>query len=453
MPEADTDAAIGWLDALARTLAEEDRKHSATRTEQAPDFNAFEHFAPDENRLSYIIAQLINPLGSHAQGSLFLDAFLKLAPEGPQESRKKASAPGETPWARPTGAVTSVSLESRTHNIAASNRRLDVRVDFTDGVVAIENKPWAGEQTLQVGDYLDELETCRRQFEVSSAAVCCLYYLTTDGAQPVSCRNQEQRSAALDNGTLRPVSYAQLAQAWEAAAAPDRCRSPRVSSFVKEFVAYINRNLGGRMQQQDETLIAYATQDAPSVRTALRTAYAESAIKRRLAARFLGQLESRFAAGPLPAQGWKLRFVHELDGQIQCGAWVARHADAPCRLRYIFDTSGYGSLAFGIERSSRNGACPDLKDWEVLNNQALTGGQMVRKNDKEWPWWINLPEPYFDWRRSLEPWEGIASDDARLADQWIGRFETAVRLLGEGPLLAYFDVVVASAGTGQAVSA
>lgn len=453
MPEADGNAAIEWLDALARTLAEDDRKRNEHRTEQASDFNAFEHFAPDENRLSFIIAQLINPLGSHAQGSLFLDAFLNLAPELPQDSGEKTTNPGETPWARPKGAVTGVSLESRTQNIAASHRRLDVRVDFSDGVVAIENKPWAGEQDQQVGDYLDELETCRRQFGAASAAVCCLYYLTADGAQPASCRDRQQRDAALENGLLRPISYAQLAQAWEAAAAPDRCRSPRVSSFVKEFVAYVNRNLGGRVQQQDETLIAHATQDALSVRTALRTAYAESAIKQRLAARFMGQLETRFAAGPLPAQGWKLRFVHGLDGQIQCGAWIARHADAPCRLRYIFDINGYGSLAFGVERSSRNSACPDIRDWAVLRNPALTGGQTVRSNDKEWPWWINLPEPYFDWRRSVEPWEEIASAEARLAGQWIGRFETAVRLLGEGPLLAYFDGVAVPAGAGQGVSA
>jgi hypothetical protein len=41
----------------------------------APSFNPFDFISPDENRLSTIIAWLLNPGGSHAQGGRFLDLF------------------------------------------------------------------------------------------------------------------------------------------------------------------------------------------------------------------------------------------------------------------------------------------------------------------------------------------------------------------------------------------
>ena len=44
----------------------------------APDFNAFNYIQTNELMLSRILADLLDPSKSHAQGDLFLKGFLKL---------------------------------------------------------------------------------------------------------------------------------------------------------------------------------------------------------------------------------------------------------------------------------------------------------------------------------------------------------------------------------------
>ena len=43
----------------------------------SPDFSVFNYIYTDEMMLSRIIADLLNPTGEHAQGTVFLSLFLK----------------------------------------------------------------------------------------------------------------------------------------------------------------------------------------------------------------------------------------------------------------------------------------------------------------------------------------------------------------------------------------
>ena len=107
----------------------------------ARQFNAFDYLRPDEQGLSRMIRDLLDPEGPHGQGQIFLRLFL----EGVgfdcgadlQSSRVYVELPIE------------------------GQRRLDIAVCIGgrhDGhCLAIENKPFADDQKDQIRDYLDWL--------------------------------------------------------------------------------------------------------------------------------------------------------------------------------------------------------------------------------------------------------------------------------------------------------
>ena len=56
----------------------------------ASDFNVFNYIQPNENTISGIIADLLNPRGSHGQGVIFLQKFLELLKdEVPSKSKQE----------------------------------------------------------------------------------------------------------------------------------------------------------------------------------------------------------------------------------------------------------------------------------------------------------------------------------------------------------------------------
>ncbi len=106
----------------------------------ARQFNAFDYLRPDELRLSKMIGDLLDLKGPHGQGHVFLRLLLD-----------------KVGFARGADLRNShVDVELRMEN---QRRRLDIAVDVGGGrhCLAIENKPFAGDQKDQIKDYLDGL--------------------------------------------------------------------------------------------------------------------------------------------------------------------------------------------------------------------------------------------------------------------------------------------------------
>ena len=107
----------------------------------ATRFNVFDYIQPSENGLSDIIADLLRPGGRHGQGDAFLKEFIGTM-DGTTSATWKSCA---------------VYRERATTFIENSQRRLDVLIELDGFGVAIENKPWAGEQHEQIHDYVAHL--------------------------------------------------------------------------------------------------------------------------------------------------------------------------------------------------------------------------------------------------------------------------------------------------------
>ena len=104
----------------------------------ATRLNIFKVFEPDENKLSDILADLLDPKGSHGQGNLFLkEIFQKLNLHQSDHTAKDVVVQREAP----------------TDRILAHRRRIDVLVQ-ADALLAIENKVDSLELLDQVKDYL-----------------------------------------------------------------------------------------------------------------------------------------------------------------------------------------------------------------------------------------------------------------------------------------------------------
>ena len=123
----------------------EAKVYSLHRSELAVGFSPLSLFSPDEMTLSKILAFLLNPKENHAQGNIFLEAFMQAL--GRKQSVRSRTSIENAP-------VFSEAVDVYTEFSSTSDLgRFDVLLRQDDSALIIENKPRAGEQKLQLHRY------------------------------------------------------------------------------------------------------------------------------------------------------------------------------------------------------------------------------------------------------------------------------------------------------------
>ena len=181
-----------------------------------------------EDRMSYVFAYLLDPEETHGQRELFLREFLSnVSPKWISGNR--------WPSVR-------ISREVRTTRIEDWDRRIDIEISsLVDGdwaAIAIENKPWAGDQDKQLSDYARHLESMYEgRFK--------LIYLTPYGTDPspnsIPCKERKELAEkgkfekgsiqdwASDNGWLKRSE--------------DQVKAEQVRWFVSHFRKALKESL------------------------------------------------------------------------------------------------------------------------------------------------------------------------------------------------------------------
>ena len=118
-----------------------------TDRQLASDFSVFALIDPDENKISDILAMLLNPQGDHGQQELFIRHFFD------DILQRKVE---------PNLLNAKVIRESRTHTIERHRRSIDIFVDTETFALGIENKVDALEQEDQLKHYDEHLRRLRR---------------------------------------------------------------------------------------------------------------------------------------------------------------------------------------------------------------------------------------------------------------------------------------------------
>jgi hypothetical protein len=203
---------------------------------QATRFNVFDLIDPDENKLSDIIADLLDPKGGHGQGDLFLRLFLE-HPDLAFDSNVKKNTKNAT-----------IQREAPTHGIPKYRRRIDILIN-AGVLIAIENKVDASEQEDQVKDYLEHLYYCTRGCPRQLKFI----YLTRDRRPPKSLsplilRMQQQ------NRSLAIWSYDAELRKW-LETCREKCEAQKICNFLADFISYIESSMKSRPILNEEVEI------------------------------------------------------------------------------------------------------------------------------------------------------------------------------------------------------
>jgi hypothetical protein len=198
---------------------------------RATGFNVFDLIDPDENKLSDVLASLVNPKGVHGQGDLFLQLLFKQLGLGSDARLTKHAT---------------VQREAPTYGILKYRRRIDVLVE-AGVLLAIENKVDSLEQPEQVKDYMEHLHQCTR----TSPRRNILIYLTPDGRTPRSLSLTKLKQVQ-SGGRLYCWSYQKQLTQWLNNCRHE-CEAKRIRDFLSDFIAYIESALKRETESNQET--------------------------------------------------------------------------------------------------------------------------------------------------------------------------------------------------------
>lgn len=367
----------------------------------APDFNIFDYLRTDEMGLSRCIASLLNPTGTHGQGSVFLESFLNCLDHELPESRN-------TNWATTSMDGCQVSLEEQANGL----RRIDVYLRFKNGeIIGIENKPWAGDQENQLKDYAEFIE------KKADEKNWLLIYLCNDESSIYSIA-KEKREELEEDGRYVWLKYSKIIEWLELCAT--KAKAQVVRTFIEELSKFIRIKINGDLDMSEEKeMKSIILESTKNLESAFHISKSLKSVKEKLLKDFHDDLKER-----LNANGFKLVWDESMSKgwKSYSGFGVKFNNEQNLYLRFEF-LSGLHDLYWGVRRESDT-TKKDATLWNeisVLMNKFGSGG----KSDW-WPWWSWIDKnPLFGsefrhWDTSETPWLCMMSskpDEVNLAEK------------------------------------
>jgi len=183
----------------------------------APDFNIFRILHVERNEVythSSLLYDLLSPLGSHAQGNLFLEAFLQMVAEVSQGNFALPASPlAHEQW-----------HVEREHWIREGHLDL-VITGKTGHLVVIENKIGAREQEDQLHRYASWMERRRSSYPAQA-----LVYLTPDGGRAWTAKDAHYLQ----------LSYEKDITGWLTGCLAE-VQAPRVRETLAQYIELIHK--------------------------------------------------------------------------------------------------------------------------------------------------------------------------------------------------------------------
>lgn len=358
----------------------------------APEFRLFDYLQRDEMGLSRCIAALLDPKGTHGQGSVFLDAFLERF--FPDQSWRAVSRD----WS------------VRTEKIANGQRRIDIylesQLESRPFIIGIENKPWAADQDGQLRDYAKFLESEAR------GGRWLLIYLSNRESSDRSIRKSER--VELDRSrNLVQKSFVEI-EDWLSVAA-SKAQALTVRIFIEEMSKFIRSNINGEpemsFEQETSSVIRSTNQNITS---AFQVFAAMDSVKQALLKKLKDDLLTdlnRLEFTLVWDEG-----LSETRAPLWSGFGVRFQDNQRLYLRFEFSRAGLDDFIWGIGRESE-AVATDAAQWADIR-QAMTKRFGTGKTSPGWPWYSSDPRAGLDvnvdiknWCKNDGPWVMIASGD------------------------------------------
>lgn len=382
----------------------------------APDFNAFNYIQTNELMLSRILADLLDPSQSHAQGDLFLKGFIKLLSCEWSDSIDLSSRPNQK-----------IKVNTEVQTTASSDdgtpRRMDIYLtiknDHHDIGLCIENKPFASDQNKQMTDYYKELEK-------RGHGLFHLVYLKYDGSEPSeSSVAKDLLESWLVNEKITILSYADLIP-WL-----DSClgyiQNSRVQNFVKEFIGYIQKRfLGVSDMNERHELVKLVTQSSDSIAAAFLVKNSINDLKLSLMRKLLLSLEEEcIQKGFVFSDDTKNINSRSIDKKY-FGLYIFfdSHDRYGFRLEFFYSNNDGAEVGLCAKSPITDKADANFLELRKFLCQQLEWGF---SESVLWPAWTSFK--YKNWDTNPAPW--IAIQNGEMAQLIIAEAETLFNTLKE----------------------
>jgi hypothetical protein len=347
----------------------------------APDFRIFDFLRSDEMGLSRCLANLLDPQGTHGQGSIFLEVFL-------DKIQMRNDLGGNNRNCR-------VSVEKQ----ANGSRRLDIFIQFANGdVLGIENKPWANDQEMQLSDYAKYLES------VANGKKWLLLFLSNREPSSASISPSEQET--LENSkNFKSFDYEELIE-WLNICS-NNAKAPVVRVFIDELEKFVRTEINGEIAMSDEKEIYSAILSSEkNLESAFQISKAIDGLKKDLLEKLRIDLLVKCEINKLlliwnisktkAYEGFAIEFFENQDLY---------------HLGFGFEASSLNEFSWGICRKNKDES--DISKWGQVNELMLSKF-CSRKSSPHWPWYSDLPDECFEanlknWSNSYKPWAMIQS--------------------------------------------
>lgn len=343
------------------------------------DFNVFNRIEPDENALSDIIADMLDPAGSHGQQRMFLDAFLRILDSN-------------VSFSTPFSGFCEVRREAFYTN-GNDSGKIDILVTFDSGFrIGIENKLEEGDDRDQLLRYLNYLN------RVSNGKFRLIYLTPDGGAKPI------------DDKRLLPMSYRSEILKWLRKGV-QLCESDKFRWFLRDFMDYIPTMMEGRqMTGEEKVIVEHALDSKENLKMTLDICFIFDELRKQIITR---EFQTKL----------KECLKEHLDGSEEeweyKGGFVDKGGIPENDAYYGFfgfgkrswETDGIG-YRIGIERQGKNGGGTII--YGVRRNRELGEDEYgcglkeaideaiahktgPGKSSRWWEWYIKWEEDYGNW--------------------------------------------------------
>jgi hypothetical protein len=184
-----------------------------------------------EAQISDVFRDLLDPMGSHGQGDDFLRSFLEQLGDIPIKRALVRGLGSDHP-----------PISIRREEVTGTGKFIDLVVDARDGVLGIENKPWANHQPGQLADYAHHLQETARDR-------CWALVYIGDATVPSTSLPKERRNDLVASKNYVELSYAQEISTWLKICWRS-CDADRVRWFLQDLSEHLSnhfphREMGG----------------------------------------------------------------------------------------------------------------------------------------------------------------------------------------------------------------
>jgi len=341
------------LDSVARWIEVTTQAKLRYQAELAPDFSLMDWLRNDELALSRYLRFLLSPEETHGQSVLFLKGFISLIEQSGHDSPIAIGCCHHK---------VRVDYEVTIEN----GRKIDLLLTSSEGVIAIENKPWAVDQENQLRDYALWLNKRDRPWK--------LVYLC----------NQEPGEWTLPDNTPESLKQHILTISWhDVVEWLNTCllhvRAGTVRIFVESLIRYINQAINSEfMMDNGREVSEIIRKDSHSIESAFMIFNQMNEVRRDLFNELISHLNEQFADYP-----FAIEVTYVEPSSRWAGFYIPLSPDGSYCLCWEFDRTNYNGLYFGISGKGKN------EEHEALIGAAMSDifPHMQGKPSEHWSWW------------------------------------------------------------------